>query len=511
MRISRYAIAALAIAAMALVPQAQARSSGSGSSAELREAVTLDGISEHLRKLQAIANAHQGTRAAATIGYDQSASYVARKLDKAGYDVHFSPFDFPSWEENTTPELEQISPTSKSYVAGVNPDDDDNPAVDFITFEFSASGEITAPVVPTTDIVIPPVGEADGSTSGCEPGDFPGATSGAISLIQRGTCPFVQKLDNAVEAGAAGVILFNEGNPDRTNVIARGAEPYYPIPAVGASFAVGEELYNAFRTGQSPTVRMKVDATTTARRQDNVIADSPWGDENSTVVVGAHLDSVPEGPGINDNGSGTMTDLETAEQLAALYERAANKLHHAKATKRKAKRSGSARKLTRAQRAVSKARGSLKPFKRQSVRFAFWGAEEAGLIGSSQYVAQLSEDERARILLNLNFDMLASPNFARYVYDGNTDETEPPPGGSPPGSDVIEQVFLDYFESQDLPTQPTRVRRPLRLRAVHRAGDPGRWSVQRRRGSEDRGAGEPVRRRRGRAARSVLPRRVRHL
>ncbi|MQA74074.1 MAG: M28 family peptidase [Solirubrobacterales bacterium] len=89
------------------------------------------------------------------------------------------------------------------------------------------------------------------------------------------------------------------------------------------------------------------------------------------------------------------------------------------------------------------------------MRLAFWGAEEAGLIGSTQYIAQLTEAERNEILLNLNFDMLASPNFVRFVYDGNTDDTPPPEGGAPPGSDVIEQVFLDYFASRGLPTAPT--------------------------------------------------------
>jgi Zn-dependent M28 family amino/carboxypeptidase len=91
---------------------------------------------------------------------------------------------------------------------------------------------------------------------------------------------------------------------------------------------------------------------------------------------------------------------------------------------------------------------------RNQLRVAFWGAEESGLIGSTQYVAQLTEAERDQIMLNLNFDMLASPNFTRQVYDGDTDSTPPPPGGAPAGSGQIEQVFLDYFASQGLPTVP---------------------------------------------------------
>jgi Zn-dependent M28 family amino/carboxypeptidase len=382
---------------------------------KLRKAVKTAGILEHMRKLQRIADAHQGNRAAATIGYDASAEYVADRLDDAGYRVRFKPFDYPTWRENSTPLLEQTEPTPTTYTPGTA-DDDDDPDVDFITFEFSGSGNVTAQVIPTNDIVIPPGPTADSSSSGCESTDFPAETEGNIALIQRGTCTFVQKLANAEEAGAVGVILFNEGQnvPGRTNVIARTAEPYYSLPAVGASFALGEELYNASQEEGGVTVHLRVDAETVARRQDNVIATSREGDPENTVVVGGHLDSVPEGPGINDNGSGVGTILETAEEISEL---------------------------------------DLKP--RNRLRFAFWGAEEFGLIGSTQYVAQLSDEELDDTLLNLNFDMLASPNYVRYVYDGNSDETEPPEGGAPAGSDLIEQVFLDYFESKGLETDAT--------------------------------------------------------
>jgi Zn-dependent M28 family amino/carboxypeptidase len=413
MRIRHLALLGVGIGLLAFAPVASAQGINT---AKLRNAVTIDGILEHEQKFQQIANAHQGNRAAGTVGYEASVAYVQRRLEDAGYRVRLEPFDFPTWRENSPPVMEQVSPTPTTYTPGRNPQDDNNPAVDFITFEFSGSGDVEAPVVPTTDIVIPPGPTADTSNSGCEPGDFPPATDGAISLIQRGTCPFVQKLDNAKAAGAVGVILFNEGQADlgRVNALARIAPTHYGIPAVLSSFAVGEELYNASQQPAGATVHLAVDATTTPRVQHNVIAESRRGDAEKAVVVGGHLDSVPAGPGINDNGSGVSTMLEIAEEISEL---------------------------------------GLRP--RHQLQFAFWGAEEAGLIGSTQYVAQLTAAEREDILLNLNFDMLGSPNFVRFVYDGNTDETPPPPGGAPPGSDVIEQVFLDYFQSQGLPTEPT--------------------------------------------------------
>ena len=113
-----------------------------------------------------------------------------------------------------------------------------------------------------------------------------------------------------------------------------------------------------------------------------MIADSKKGDAEKTIVVGAHLDSVIEGPGINDNGSGSSTILEIAEELSDL---------------------------------------GTKP--RQKLRFAFWGAEESGLLGSEHYVNTLTVDQQNELYANLNFDMFGSPNYVRFVYDGDGSDT----------------------------------------------------------------------------------------
>jgi Zn-dependent M28 family amino/carboxypeptidase len=125
-------------------------------------------------------------------------------------------------------------------------------------------------------------------------------------------------------------------------------------------------------------------------------------------MVGAHLDSVIEGPGINDNGSGVATILEVALQFSRL---------------------------------------NINP--KNTVRFAFWGAEELNLLGSEFYVAQLSEEELADIALYLNFDMVGSPNFVRFVYDGSSDELNPERSG------FIENIFVDYFAQLGLASEPT--------------------------------------------------------
>jgi len=129
------------------------------------------------------------------------------------------------------------------------------------------------------------------------------------------------------------------------------------------------------------------------------------------VMVGAHLDSVFEGPGINDNGSGSATLLEMAVLM-----------------------------------------GKAHPLNK--VRFAWWGAEESGLVGSTYYVNQLSEDERGRIKAYLNADMVGSPNFANFIYDGDGSDFGLQ---GPPGSAAIERLLRAYFDLRNQPSEGTEI------------------------------------------------------
>ncbi len=220
------------------------------------------------------------------------------------------------------------------------------------------------------------------------------------------------KIQLAKDLGAAGVVVFNDGGPGREEPFQIGAPQFVGIPVVMTSATLGAELVDAVRQG-AVNVTLAVDATTTETTQHNLTADTEEGDPERTIVVGAHLDSVEEGPGINDNASGSGTLIEMAEEIAKLDAKPRNRL-----------------------------------------RFAWWGAEESGLVGSTAYVADLVEsNEIDDIEANLNFDMLASPNFVRFVYDGDNSTGQGAEG--PPGSAEIEEVFLDYFESQDLPVDPS--------------------------------------------------------
>jgi Zn-dependent M28 family amino/carboxypeptidase len=367
---------------------------------KLRKAVTVSGILQHERALQRIANKYDGTRASGTPGYTASANYVVKKLRKAGYKVKRQTFTFPFFNELAPAELSELTPNARD--------------IESATFTYSGSGTVEGPVIPTNDIVIPPTAEPS-STSGCEASDFPAPPSGdAIALIQRGTCTFEDKVTNARAAGYEAVIIFNEGQAGRQELLEGTLGTPQSTPTIGISFADGQTLYNETQAG--PVTARVVTSTENDpnRKTQNIIADSPKGKiKGQTIVVGAHLDSVTAGPGINDNGSGSSTILEIAEQLAKL--KYTNKLQ-------------------------------------RQVRFAFWGAEELNLLGSQHYVDSLTDAQRAKIYANLNFDMLGSPNYVRFVYDGDGSDT---PDAGPPGSDAIEDIFTNYFDRKGLASEPT--------------------------------------------------------
>ena len=363
---------------------------------KLREGVTVNGILQHERALQSIANANGGTRASGTPGFEASLQYVKGRLQKAGYRVREQEFTFPFFRQLAPAVLQQTAPTPKDYETG--------------TFDYSGSGDVTAPVQ-EVDTEFPPAG-ADGTTdSGCEASDFTGFTAGNIALIQRGFCNFSVKVENAQAAGAKAVIIFNEGQPGRTEMFVGTLGAPFDIPVVGLSYADAQALHTQLASGP---VTMHVTTSTESdlnAKTKNLIADTKQGNADETVVVGAHLDSVVAGPGINDNGSGSSTILEVAETMAEQ---------------------------------------KVKP--RRAVRFAFWGAEESGLLGSEHYVTTLPADELGQIYANLNFDMVGSPNFVRFVYDGDGSETAT---AGPPGSAQIEAMFNQYFAGQGLETDPT--------------------------------------------------------
>ncbi|RJK98165.1 M20/M25/M40 family metallo-hydrolase [Vallicoccus soli] len=372
--------------------------SGGGRSAQLQRAVDVDAILRNLAQFESIADQSGGTRASGTRGYDRSARYVAQRLRQAGYRVTTQEFDFDLFTVNAPTEFEQLAPTARTFEEGT----------DYFTASYTGNGEGEG-VVTEVDVTEPPGPAPSSNDSGCEPEDFEGFPEGAVALLQRGTCDFGLKAQNASEAGASAAIIYNEGTPgvdDRNDTLNPTLAGYtVTIPTVGVSYALGRELVGT-------TVRIAADTTVTPSTTRNVIAETRGGRADEVVMLGGHLDSVPEGPGINDNGSGTAALLEVAEELAKRGDGPRNK-----------------------------------------VRFAFWGAEEAGLLGSNEYVASLTEEQAAAIRLYLNFDMVGSPNYFRGVYDG--DASLPDSVQGPEGSAQIERLFNRYFTGRGLPYEDT--------------------------------------------------------
>jgi Zn-dependent M28 family amino/carboxypeptidase len=382
------------------------------SSRKLRKAITSQRMFKHLQALQGIADDHGGNRASGFQGYGASVQYVLTQLRAAGYNPTTQVFSFVTFQEVSDPTLKEFSPTAKTYTQD-----------EFITMSYSASGDTGQKTITPVDVNLAP---PRATTSGCEDADFTAAgfTAGNIALMQRGTCTFAEKVVNAQEAGASGAIIFNQGNdPGRVDVVAgtlgETAQDGQPdpadvtIPAVGISFAEGERLTNE---ADPTTGQVIVDAQSDRRSSTNVLADTATGNPDNVTIVGSHLDSVPEGPGINDNGSGSAFNLELAIQMK---------------------------------------KQNINPTNR--VRFAWWGAEESGLVGATRYVEAISNEAFDQIAANLNFDMLASPNHANFVYDGDFSDT-PPPATAPavnPGAAKIERDFVDYFSSAGVATEPT--------------------------------------------------------
>ncbi|MFC7718626.1 M28 family metallopeptidase [Nonomuraea recticatena] len=334
--------------------------------ATLADDVKIGNVLAHLQAFQAIADAHGGSRAAGTSGYDASTDYVAARLLEAGYKVELQPFHFDVYR--------QLTPGALAA--------DGKDLGNVSTLAHSGAGEVTA--------------KPDRVGMGCDDTDFAGFEPGAVAVVDRGLCTFGTKAARASAAGAKALVVVNQGGAFDGNT---GAPQ--KIPIVGVDATQGAAVANA---------RLVTVATRTEIRRmtsHNVIAQTRTGATHDVVMVGAHLDSVEAGPGLNDNGSGSAAILEIAIRMAARYPH-------------------------------------------RAVRFAWWGAEELGLIGSSYYVNTLPAAERAKIDMYLNLDMAASPNHIFGIYDGD-DSDRVGQGPGPAGSARIERAFEDFFVSRRLP------------------------------------------------------------
>lgn len=364
---------------------------------QLTDCVDAADAYEHLEAFQAIADHNGGTRASGTPGYDASVDYVAGLLTDAGFEVERQQFTYEVFTE------EHASLT----IDGATPDSD--------LMEYSGAGTVTAGTIVPVDTALDDPGA---STSGCESSDFDGVDLNGdadVVLLQRGACSFFAKASNAEAAGAEAVLVFNQGNGEDRSGLFLGTlgGSGVTIPAFSLDFPTGAALV----ADPSEDVDLTVQARTEETQTENVVADLPGRNTDNVVMAGAHLDSVQEGPGIQDNGSGSAALLAVALEL------------------------GQNRKYTPT----------------NTLRFAWWGAEESGLIGSNEYVFNpdfgLTQEEYEALALYLNFDMIASPNFVYGVYDADESTYDAADFGVsvPEGSIALEDLFEAYYTANDVP------------------------------------------------------------
>jgi hypothetical protein len=311
-----------------------------------RDGRPVPGAAAHLRELDRIARRNGGNRAAGTPGDRATAAYVEGRLRAAGYEVTRQRVRFPYFEALAPP---RVSRAGAPLPGGRR-------AVRLLHFT--------------------PGGSARGSVrrirTGCTPAQAAPLRSGDIALARRGTCTFRRKARLAAAGGAAALLVAGRRGEPLVTASLRG--PGVPIPALFVTHDAARRL----RTGERVSVDVR--AISGVRTSDNVIAGAPRP-AGRTAIMGAHLDSVPESPGLNDNGSGVAAVLDAAERLAA---------EGAPPTR---------------------------------IRFAFWTAEELGLLGSRHFVRRLGQARRRSIAAYLNLDMVGSPRPRPTVYAAEASAT----------------------------------------------------------------------------------------
>ena len=346
---------------------------------------------EHLRAFQRIADQNAGVRATGTPGSVASANYAVDILSRAGYRIQRQAVPYVDYHVDAE-SAQEVSPTVRQ--------------VRTLTVRFAP---VTPPEGVTAQLVVAPT--TPQNTGGCSAADYDGLpVRGSIVLARAATCGYTAQQQVVAALGAQAILLYID-TPHPENIFRLHAfdRPAFTIPTGTVSQTQANQL--AGDAARQP-VRLHLtlrghDVTGTT---ENILAETRGGRAAHTVMAGAHYDSVTEGPGIDDNASSAAALLATAVRLGPSQDKVRNK-----------------------------------------VRFALWGAEELIDVGSNFYVAHLSSQERTDIALYLNFEMIAAPNFARFLMDGDASDQPPGSPAGPPGSGAIEKVFMRYFDSVGLP------------------------------------------------------------
>lgn len=407
-----FVLAAVALAGASASPTLSATRSDcqhrdNGTERRLLQCIKAAPLWQHLQDLQKIADENpgakgHGNRNTGTPGYRASVNYVANLMEQAGYRVQIQSYQ---WRQSRTIGASTFSIDGHSLAI----------AKDWFVASLSGSGKVRA------EIAVPGHHDQDkASGTGCESGAFKDFRRGYVALLRRGSCDFERQVANAEHAGAAAVILYNDNpslvaNSYRKNSDGRAFQIQLSqeahVPVIGAlSYSSGELLAAACRSAKAPIADISVRTETKSHTDYNVIADSPFGDPEHTIVVDAHLDAI-YGAGILDNGSGSSTILEIARNLA---------------------------------NTPTKSR----------LRYIWFGGEELGLLGSKYYTRNLGKAELKKIAFDIDVDVTATPNYAVLIADpGHAHDADEFPPNVVPDSQIGNHAFLKYFRKIGIPAR----------------------------------------------------------
>ncbi|CAF1407008.1 unnamed protein product [Rotaria sordida] len=356
----------------------------------------------HLEQLQVIADRSNGTRAIATEGFNGTLDYITSQLEQnTNLIVSRQYFTVRNYIIQGMPQLQSLvdgNIVNHLYLTDFT----------HILFSSRANFDTFVPVV-----VIPNLG--------CQDSDWTNASAAdSVALVKRGDCTYPEKSALAEKYRVKGLLIYNDGTaPDRFQPI-QGVRNNLntTIPAYFLSYNLGMQLGNVTT---NTSVIMNIDVSD-ANGIGNICADTTTGDKTKTIVVGSHSDGVTAGSGINDNGSGTVGNLILALNLAHLFETSS----------------------------------SYSTYKYR-VRFCWWGAEELGLLGARYHVDQASLPSTTTVgerlqdyLVNLNYDMLAGPNYRFGIHDSSTVPSTTPTQARN-GTSQITDLFRQWFSEQNLP------------------------------------------------------------
>ena len=373
------AVALLASTALAGVVNVR-RQAGVVETEALQSAITRDALKQRAERLFEAAKLSEAelgrpTRAIGTPGHQGTLDYISSEIAGLGnyYTLSNQTFSTSSGSIAASSLIIANTTLTDAIPFGLSPPTTDKQAV---------SGKI---------VLI--------SNLGCEEADYPDEVLDNIALILRGTCPFGTKSELAGKAGAVAAIIYNNQAGNLSGTL--GSPTSDQVATFGISQEEASPIVDQLQSGITLSGSALMESVVETISTYNVVAKTKGGDQDNCIVAGAHSDSVPEGPGINDDGTGTLTLLEVATQLSKF--------------------------------SVN-----------NCVIFAWFSAEEIGLVGSDHFADSLSPEENARIRLMLDYDMLASPNYAYQIYNSTNAE-------NPAGSEQIRDLYIDWYDAKGIP------------------------------------------------------------